>query len=95
MNKKDVEADKKRTALCKKLFKRLFGKPFPKGWTIHWHVNAMTSFHDEAIFMGADSLVDPYDLETFARAIPYVQQAAAFLYKDLSSSPPYRRLAPP
>ncbi len=36
-----------------------------------------------------------HDLETFARAIPYVQQAAAFLYKDLSSSPPYRRLAPP
>lgn len=64
MTKKDIEADKKRNKICKKLYLHLFGSPWPKGWQIHWHVNGFTSFNDKAIYMSADSIKDSYDLET-------------------------------
>jgi hypothetical protein len=64
MNKADDLADKKRNKLCKQLYLYLFGKKWPKGWDIFWHIQGFCSFSDEAIYMSADNLRDPYDFNT-------------------------------
>lgn len=72
MNKRDIEADKKRNKLCKKLYLRLFGRPFPKGWSIQWHIQGATDFHSQWIMMMADSIKDPWDLATLIHEFQHV-----------------------
>ena len=76
MNKADDLADKKRNKLCKQLYLHLFGKKFPKGWHIYWSVQGFCSFHDEAIYMSAGSLRDPFDFQTLIHEFLHLNQPA-------------------
>lgn len=61
---KDEIADQKRNVKAKALYERLFGRKWPKGWDIVWHVAGMTNYHDKRIYVCADSIRDKFDRET-------------------------------